>query len=105
MCSGLMWVRIRGAPLTAFDGKGRPQYLSSTLQSQLGLETCLISMLNAIATLSTILITSKIPKIRDPKYSRPATLICTVAVVCALSAQVLMFRRKMGGYPFRLLWA
>lgn len=100
-----MWVRIRGAPLTAFDGKGRPQYLSSTLQSQLGLETCLISMLNAIATLSTIFITSKIPKIRDPKYSRPATLICTVAVVCSLSAQVLMFRRKMGGYPFRLLWA
>lgn len=100
-----MWVRIRGAPLTAYDRQGQPQYISNTLQSQLGLETYLISILNAAASLSTILLTSKIPKIQDRKYSRPATALCAVVVVCALSAQVVMFRRKMGGYPFRLLWA
>lgn len=100
-----MWVRIRGAPYATGGRDGRMQFFAGTLQSQLGAESHLIIILNGISALSVIILSSGVHKISHKLSRQVAIFICTTILMCAFSAEVAIFRRKMGGYPFRLLFA
>lgn len=99
-----MWVRIRGAPYVGMARNGGYQYFAPSLQSQLGVETQIVGVLNGCAAIAMIALTVKVPKIANPTVSRVATFVSMAVIVCAVSAEVALFRRKMGSYPFRMLF-
>ena len=105
MTSGYMWVRIRSAPYAAAGRDGKMQSIAASLQNQLGVETHMIALLNGSAALAMIALSSVAPAISHGLARRMAVFACMAVIMVTFSAEVAIFRRKMGGYPFRLLFA
>lgn len=98
-----MWVRIRGAPYVTMTREGTTQYVATALQSQLGAETHMIALINGVAAIAVIVLASRATKISHPIVSRLTTILCLVLILAAFAAELVVFRRKMGLYPFHLI--
>lgn len=103
MTSGYMWVRIRGAPYTVMNHQGT-QVFSPGLQMQLGIEAQIVATLNCVGAVALIALGTKIPTIGNPQTRRIAVIITMAVVLLAFSAEIALFRRKLGHYPFRLIF-
>lgn len=99
-----MWVRIRSAPYLALARDGSAQYVANALQSQLGVETHLVALLNGAAAIAVITLASKAPAISSPIASRIATVVCLAVILTVLAVELQVFRQKMHPYPFYLLF-
>lgn len=104
MCSGIMWVRIRGAPYQDIALHGKRTFTNS-MQSQFGIESRIIAFCNLASAISVIALSTKVPQIANPKARRLACLMFMAVLLVSFSAEVAAFRSKVGLYPFRLLFA
>lgn len=99
-----MWVRIRSAPYTVQQRDGL-YYFAPGIQSMLGIEAQLVGLFNCIGAISMIALATRIPKMENATYRRIAVITCITLVMVSFSAEIALFRRKVGAYPFRLLFA
>lgn len=103
MTSGYMWVRIRGAPYTIIGHQGT-QVFASGLHAQLGIEAQMVATLNCVGAVALIALGTKVPAISNPQARRVAVIATMAATLLAFSAEIALFRRKLGYYPFRLIF-
>lgn len=111
MTSGFMWVRIRGAPYVSLErnggggGGGKVNYFAPGAQHQLGVETQIVGFLNSLAAIATIALTSKVPrKFPNQIYRHLLLTLCMLTIFIAFGVEIALFKRKMSGYPFKLLF-
>lgn len=104
MTSGYMWVRIRGAPYTIVNHQGT-RVFAAGLHTQLGIEAQLVATLNCVGAVALIALGTKMPAIKNPQVRRIAIVITMAIALLAFSAELALFRRKIGHYPFRLLFS
>lgn len=105
MTSGFMWVKIRGVPYVALAPNGQStQYFSPGLAYQLGIESQLVAGLNLFGSGALILLGASAGKfMRGSRFQRPLVWVMAALALFAFSAELALFRRKVPGYPFRLL--
>lgn len=101
MTSGYMWVRIRSAPYVMYS-QHSIQYFAAGLQSQLGMETQIVGILNGLSAISVIGLSTRVPSLKNPVLRRVLTILCSAIIAASFSAEVALFRRKMPSYPFKL---
>lgn len=118
MTAGLMWCRIRQSPFLGIDPQtGRaPIFLAPGPQQQLGVETFIIAgiskqrmikrfmdILDGICTLAILLLTWYVPTVKSDRLRRFLVYLCSAGLLGVFAFEVLLFRHKQPGYPFRLL--
>ena len=78
--------------------------ISSSFQSQFGVETWLMAMLYGSGSLSLLLLSLHVPTVTDQNTQRTFAYVYAVLFILSTSAIVGVFRYKMPSYPFRILF-
>ena len=100
--SGHMFNHIRHVPYVSGDGHGGIQYFAGGFSNQFGMETQIVAAMYALLAFSTIALALKVPRIKDPKTQRMATIIWASVIFGMYSFLMSVFRVKNQGYPFWL---
>jgi len=104
MCSGFMFVRIRGMPMAVNNKSGGASWIASGFQSQYGMETQVISILYGALAFSFIALILLVPKIPTAGRQRAGVYLWTTAMMVLYSLLITFFRIKNPGYPFGLIF-
>lgn len=97
MFSGYMWVKIRNPPYTGVPGQS--PYFANSPQAQLGIESKIISGLNAATVLAFILITPITYNFEGPNKRRIAAMIMSLLYMAGHAGLLRVFAQKFPGYP------
>ena len=103
MLSGFMWVKIRGAPYIGSSSTG-PLYILPNPQSQLGVESRMVSGLSAGIVLVFLLMTTITYRFEDNNKRRIAAMIMSLLYMAGHAALTKAFSQKMPMYPFSSLF-
>lgn len=101
MLSGYMWVKIRGPP---YMGNGAAQYFSPSPQSQLGVESRIVSCLNAVTVIIFLLITKVTYKLNDNNKRRTAAMVMSLLYMASHASLLKIFAQKFPGYPLSYIF-
>ncbi|KAK7006265.1 hypothetical protein R3P38DRAFT_2646905 [Favolaschia claudopus] len=99
MTSGLMYTRIREAPLVGLDGG----WIARGRQNQFGREMQLVFTIYGVLAFSFFMLITVAPRQRSPLVQRLHIYFWTTCIVMVYSILVGFYKAKHPGYPFRLL--
>ena len=103
MLSGYMWTRIRGAPYIS-SGPDGPIYVIPNPQSQLGVESRIVSGMTAGTFLAFLLLTTVVYKFEDNNKRRIAAMVMSLLYMAGHVALMKVFSIKLPGYPISHLF-
>ena len=98
-----MWTRIRNAPYIG-SGPDGPSYVMPNPQAQLGVESRIVSGLNAGTVIAFLLITTITYKFEDNNKRRIAAMIMSLLYMAGHVALMKVFSHKLPGYPISHLF-
>jgi len=99
--SGYVWNSIRGP---SFVGGGKvPEYIAGGFQNQFGIETQIMAVLYSLCAFAVVNLITRVPNVSNPNAQRTAVYMSLMMIIGIYSVIMYLFRRKYGGYPFRLL--
>ena len=104
MLSGYMWVKIRNPPYIGSAGNRQAQYFLNSPQSQLGVESRIISALNCGIVLSFLLITVVTYKFEDNNKRRIAAMVMSLLYMAGHAGLMKIFAVKFSGYPLSYIF-
>ncbi|RKP39721.1 hypothetical protein BJ085DRAFT_13627 [Dimargaris cristalligena] len=104
MCSGFMFVRIKGIPYMIAGRSGQPEFIAGQFQHQWGIETQIVASVYALCGACIVALVHRIPKI-DNQIRQSVTAVVVMALfMAAYSAMMAFLRIKNPAYPYRLLF-
>ncbi|KAI8325115.1 hypothetical protein GQ54DRAFT_255315 [Martensiomyces pterosporus] len=104
MTSGFMWNRINDPPYMGQARDGDVVLFAPTNQQQFGVETQIIAATYAVCALCIVGLVRHVPKIQNQDQRTFVTFMFVVALVMTFSYLNSVFRMKMPGYPYKLLF-
>lgn len=99
MLSGYMWVRIRNPPYTGSNSGKDVLYFSTTAQTQLGIESRIISGLTAVSAILFVLIPMVTYKFEGNNKRRIAAMLMTLMYMAGHAGLLKCFLQKFAIYP------
>ncbi|XP_045154845.1 magnesium transporter protein 1-like [Echinops telfairi] len=104
MTSGQMWVQIRGAPFSQRNPcTGQVHYIDPQNHVQFAAETYLVALCQVCISLGVVFLDAAATS-RRPIVKRKMMYLIGVGLVATVVSWLLsLFRRKVPGYPYRLL--
>ena len=105
LTTGYMFNQIRGVPYLQGEGKAMKDFFLPSQQSQLGIETQIVSFIYGMLSLFTIFLIKRAPEIKNHKANFVATLIACVFIYNFYGLLLYVFGLKGMGYPYRFFKA
>lgn len=104
MLSGYMWVKIRNPPFIGATSSGEAMYFANSPQSQLGIESRLITGINVAIVTAFLLITPITYKLEDNNKRRIAAMVMSLIYMAGHAGLLKFFTQKFPGYPFSYIF-
>lgn len=103
MMSGFMWSKIRSPPYVGSHQSG-VMYFSTSPQSQLGIESRIISLLNIVTNIIFLKIVPITYKMEDKNKRRIAAMVLSILYMLCHSSFLKAFAQKLPGYPLSYMF-
>lgn len=100
--SGIMFVRIRGSPMTG-SGRSGPSWIAGGYQNMYGMEVQVLAGIYGTLGFSYCALIFLVPRILSPYKQRLAVYIWCTVIFLLFSVLLSLFGLKNQAYPFRLL--
>ncbi|KAJ1940018.1 oligosaccharyl transferase subunit ost3/OST6, partial [Linderina pennispora] len=104
MTSGYMWNRINDPPYVGQTGAQEAVLFAPTNQQQYGVETQIVAATYAVCALCIVGLVRHAPRIQNQDQRIFITFAFVVALIMTFSYLNSVFRIKMQGYPYKLLF-
>ena len=104
MLSGYMWVKIRNPPFLGANHLREILYIANSPQAQLGVESRIITGLNAAIVLVFLLITPVTYKLEDNNKRRIAAMVMSLLYMVGHAGLLKAFMKKFPGYPLSYIF-
>lgn len=104
MLSGYMWVKIRSPPFVGSNQKHETLYIVNSLQNQLGIESRIVTGLNAAIVIVFLLISPITYKSDDKNKRRVAAMVISLLYMAGHAGLLKAFVHKFPGYPLSYIF-
>lgn len=102
LTTGYMFNQIRGVPYVQGEGRTMKDYFIPSQQSQIGIETQIVSFIYGMLSLITIFLVKRLPEIKNDKANFIATVVACLLVYNFYGLLLYVFDLKGMGYPYHL---
>ncbi|KAI8868891.1 hypothetical protein GQ42DRAFT_170348 [Ramicandelaber brevisporus] len=103
MCTGFMWISIRGPPFIGGNAQGEPEMFARGISKQYGVETQIMAILYGAASLCVTAMILKLPRIADVEKRSAVSMLALFVFIFIYSVIVRIFGDKNGFYPFSII--
>lgn len=104
MLSGFMWTKIRNPPLVGTTQMGETMYFVNSPQAQLGIESRIITGLNAAIVVAFLSMTHIVYKLEDNNKRRVAAMVMSLLYMAGHAGLLKLFITKFSGYPLSYIF-
>lgn len=104
MMSGYMWSKIRSPPYIGSTQSGGTMYFSTSPQSQLGIESRIITVMNAVTVFFFLIMVPITYKMDDINKRRVAAMVLSLLYMFCHSGLLKVFAQKFPGYPLSYIF-
>jgi oligosaccharyltransferase complex subunit gamma len=104
MLSGYMWVKIRNPPFVGTNHMREILYIANSPQAQLGIESRIVSGLNAAIVVVFLLISPVTYKLNDNNKRRIAAMVMSLLYMAGHAGLLKAFMQKFPGYPLSYIF-
>ena len=104
MLSGYMWVKIRNPQFVGSNQMRETLYITNSPQTQLGIESRIVTGLNAAIVVVFLLITPITYKFDDNNKRRVAAMVMSLLYMAGHAGLLKAFIQKFPGYPLSYIF-
>ncbi|KAI5956349.1 OST3 [Candida jiufengensis] len=101
--TGYMFNKIRGSPYLIEHPDGRTEYFLPGQQSQLGIETQIMSFLYGILSILVVVLIKRAPEIKNQSVNLVAVVVVSSLIFILFSLLLSIFGLKGIGFPYRFI--
>ena len=101
--TGFMFNKIRLTPYVIEHPDGRTEYFMPGQQTQLGVETQIMSFVYGLLSILVIVLIKRAPEIKTPSVNLVLVVIVSALIFALFSFLLSIFGLKAGGFPYRFI--
>ncbi|CAK9441586.1 uncharacterized protein LODBEIA_P54540 [Lodderomyces beijingensis] len=101
--TGYMFNKIRGSPYLIEHPDGRTEYFIGGQQTQLGIETQIISFIYGLMSILVIILIKRAPEIKTPSINLILVAVISGLIFLLFSLLLSIFGLKGLGFPYRFI--